>query len=130
MSFPRVLLWVSSALFLAFGLGFVLIPGDLVEYATGTIPGTTSAMIDLRATYGGMALGIGFFFGLCAYRPETVKIGLTASLMVMAFIAGGRIFGIIIDGSPNGFMWLLLASEVLFMMLLLLALKMEKGHLD
>lgn len=127
MSFPKVLLWVSCGLFVAFGLGFILVPDFISMFVTGSAPGTSSAMIDMRATYGGMALGIGLFFGLCAYRPGSVRLGLIASLLVMVSIAGGRLFGMIADGSPNLFMWVLLASELLFTILLLFALKIDKG---
>ncbi len=48
-------------------------------------------MIDMRATYGGTALGLGLFFGFCARNPAVLRAGLLASLMVLSGIAGGRL---------------------------------------
>ncbi len=123
MSFPSVLLWINSILFVAFGAGFILVPDTLSLLITHSSPGTSSAVIDMRATYGGMALGIGLFFGLCAYRQTNILLGLIAALLVMTSVAGGRLFGIVMNGAPNLFMLILLAAELLFTVLLLLALK-------
>jgi hypothetical protein len=90
---------------------------------TGAAPGTASAMTDMRATYGGTALGLGLFFGFCARDPNILRTGLLASLIVLSGIAGGRLFGIFVDGSPNGWMFLLLAAELLFVGLMAMALK-------
>ncbi len=64
-------------------------------------------------TYGGVAIGLGLFYGLCARRPEWVRLGLIASLMVVASIGATRLGGIVADGSPNAFMVIFLASELL-----------------
>lgn len=77
----------------------------------------------MRATYGGMGLGIGLFFGFCARRPSTVRLGLFASLFVLATTAAARTVGFLCDGSPNVFMLLLLGAELLFVVLIVAALK-------
>ena len=123
MRFPVVLMWLNAALFVVFGIGFIVAPALLSQLITGATPGTTSALIDLRATYGGMALGIGLFWGYCARRPGTLRIGLLSSLLVLVGIALGRLVGMIVDGSPNTFMFVLLAAELLFIGLVALALR-------
>lgn len=125
MAFQRTLLWINCVLFIVFGIGFILIPGSLSNLMTGSVPATTSAMTDMRATYGGMALGIAIFFGICARNPDTVRIGLIASALALSCIAFGRIVGIFIDGSPNIFIYLLLSAEVLFAAMILFALKKD-----
>lgn len=126
MKFPTTLLWINAVLFVAFGAGFLIAPGFLSHFITGASPGTTSATIDMRATYGGVALGIGFFFGFCARQPDTLRVGLLASLLVLSGIVGGRLVGIFVDGSPNTFMFFLLATELLFVGLAALALKRNR----
>ena len=123
MRFPTILLWINAALFLVFGAGFIVAPGFLAQLITGATPSTTSALIDLRATYGGMALGLGLFWGFCARRQRTVRIGLMASLLVLLGIALGRLIGMVVDGSPNTFMFALLAAELLFIGLIAVALR-------
>lgn len=110
-------------LFVLFGIGFIVAPRSLSLLITGAAPGTSSAVIDMRATYGGMAFGAGLFFGFCARHPTLLRAGLLASLLALSGIAGGRLFGIFVDGSPNGWMFLLLAAELLFVVLMAVALK-------
>ena len=90
MKFPTVLLWINAAFFLLFGALFLVAPGVFAELLTGAAPATTNALIDIRATYGGMALGIGLFFAFCARQQASVRIGLIASLLVAAGIVFGR----------------------------------------
>lgn len=107
MTFPIRLLWINALLFILFGAGFIAAPNALSLFLTGAAPGTPSALTDMRATYGGMALGA----------------GLLASLLVLSGIAGGRLVGILIDGSPNPFIIALFAAELLFAALFTITLK-------
>ncbi len=123
MTFPVKLLWINAALFVLFGTGFIVAPTSLSLLLTGTAPGNVNAAIDMRATYGGTAFGLGLFFGFCARNPDTLRAGLFASLLALSGIAAGRLIGIFADGSPNGWMFLLLAAELLFVGLMAVALK-------
>ena len=127
MKFPITLLWINSALFVVFGACFVVAPEFFATVITGAAPGTPSAITDMRATYGGMGLGIGLLFGFCARQPSTVQVGLIAALLVLGSTATARLVGIIADGSPNLFMFLLLGAELLFVALLVSALKQSRN---
>jgi hypothetical protein len=81
----------------------------------------------MRATYGGMGLGVGLLFGFCARQPSTIQVGLIASLFVLGATAAARIVGFLVDGSPNVFMYLLLGAELLFVALLIVALKQSRN---
>lgn len=121
--FPTGLLWVNGVLFIVFGVCFAAAPAFFAEALTGAAPGTPSALIDMRATYGGTAIGAGLFFGFCACQPGSVRLGLLASLFLLGGIAGARIVGFVVDGSPNLFMPLLLGAELLFVALIMGALR-------
>ncbi len=123
MKFPTALLWVNSVLFLVFGGCFIATPEFFATVITGSTPGTPSAFIDMRATYGGMGLGVGLLFGFCARQSSTVRVGLIAALLVLGSTAAARLVGFIADGSANVFMLLLLGAELLFVVLLVAALK-------
>ena len=123
MSLPVVLLWIDCVLFVGFGVGFAAVPLELAEFVTGDAPSVSSAVIDMRATYGGVAIGTGLFFGYCARRASLVQIGLVASLLVIASIGLARVVGILIDGDPNAFMIFFLALEVVFSGLTVVALR-------
>ena len=124
MKGSRMLLSVNAILFVLFGVGFIFTPTSLALWITGSIPGTSSAMIDLRATYGGLALGIGIFWAVCAGNGSH-HIGLLSAFLVLASVAFGRIIGMLLDGSPNLLMYLLLAAEVIFAALSLMFYKKQ-----
>ena len=77
----------------------------------------------MRATYGGISLGLAVFWGWCARGRNTQHAGLLSSLLVLSAAAFGRLIGMIVDGSPNVFMFVLFAAEVLFAALIFAALK-------
>ena len=130
MKLPSILLWVNAACFLIFGAAFLIAPSAMARLLTGITPTAPNVLIDIRATYGGMALGIGLFFAFCARQSKTWRIGLIASLLVASGIVFGRLAGIAVDGSPNAAMIALLAGDSLFIVLFAIALRrfpMETG---
>lgn len=123
------LLWINCAAFLGFGLGFALAPTQLADLILGVAPTAPSALIDMRATYGGITIGTALFFGLCAARPNWQHPGLVASALMMGGLATARVLGIVVDGEPNGFMLGFLALEVLAAVLSLAALRQSERSL-
>lgn len=123
MTFPTALLWITSVLFIAFGVGFVVAPKALADLTTNGEPNVPSAVTDMRAVYGGVALGLGLFIGYCARRRETVRLGLWASLFVVASIGLARLIGMIVDGSPNAFMVVFFATEIGSVVALIIGLR-------
>lgn len=127
MAFARTTVWMNSALFVGFGLGFALAPESLAVLITGAAPATPSATTDMRATYGGMALGLAFIFGSCARAEGHVRLGVQGVLAVMVALAAARVVGMLLDGAPNAFMFLLLSAEIAMAILALLALRLSAG---
>lgn len=119
MKLGVALLRISSVAFVAFALA----PDTFADLVTGAVPATPSASIDMRATYGGVALGLGVFYWLAARRAEWVRMGVLASLLVIAGIAAARAVGIVADGQPNTFMLLFLVLEVVAVVLSDVALR-------
>ena len=124
MRFATNLLRLNAALFIAFGICFIVAPVFFAETLTGSEPWTSSALIDMRATYGGMGLGVGLALWFCARQRETVIAGLVGALLVLAATAMARAIGFVADGSPNMPMLLLFGAEVLFVALSASALKL------
>lgn len=123
MKLAVVMLWIVCVSFVGFGLVFALAPEQAAELVTDAAPSTPSGLTDMRATYGGVAFGLGVFAGLCARRRDWVRVGLVVSLLVVASLATARTIGIIVDGSPNGFMFVNLGLEVGSAVLLIVALR-------
>jgi len=122
MKLGRSILWVNCLLFVAFGIGYLLVPSLLSNLITGASPATASAMTDMRATYGGMALGLAFIFGLCTKDEKDVRLGVRGVLVTMTALAGSRLFGMLLDGSPTILISVLFVAEALMASLALLTL--------
>jgi hypothetical protein len=123
MRLARLLLWLNAIVFVIYGIGFVLAPASLAEFVTGSSPETSSGLMDMRATYGGLCLAIGLAFAWFARHDATVRTGLVVVAIVMACMAGGRTLGFVVDGGPNTLMILYLALEFLVVTLALWALR-------
>ena len=127
MIFPQVLLWLNCVLFIAFGLAFALTPAWFAILFSGAAPSTSSALIDMRAVYGGVALALAYVFARCARSDAYTRLGVQNILAVMIGLATARSIGIVLDGNPNVMMLLLLASEVLMALVAVIALKKLPG---
>ncbi len=123
MKFATNLLRINSALFVVFGVCFIAAPGVFAAALTGAEPATPSALIDMRATYGGLGLGVGLMFWFLARQRETLYAGLVGTFLILAATVMARVIGFYADGSPNLFMLLLLGAEILFLLLSATALK-------
>jgi hypothetical protein len=120
------LLWVLSVAFVLVGLAFVFAPGTFADMATGESPRLPSAVTDMRAVSGGVALGIGLFLGLCAARDDWVVPGLMLGALVLACMPVARIIGFLVDGGVTGTQVALAAFEAVAMVLCLLALRARR----
>jgi hypothetical protein len=73
--------------------------------------GSPSSLNEIRANYGGMHLLLGLFFLSGALRAEARRSALLLAAIFTGGLVGGRIVSLVLDGSPNGFVWRLLALE-------------------
>jgi hypothetical protein len=117
------LLWVLSVAFVAVGVAFVFAPGTFADLSTGESPRLPSAVTDMRAVSGGVALGIGLFLGLCATRADWVVPGLMLGAFVLACMPVSRIIGFVIDGGVTGTQVALAVFEAVAMVLCVVALR-------
>ena len=111
MLFARILLVVSALIWLAIGVTFLFWPRAMAAYVEVQLP-TPTALIDFRATYGGFDLAIGIFFAICAFHAAWTRPGVAALALVYGGFAGGRIVGLLLDGTPKPLMYQLLATEL------------------
>ena len=117
------LLWVLAVAFVVVGLAFVFAPNTFAEMSTGESPRLPSAVTDMRAVSGGVALGLGLFLGLCASRDDWVAPGLMLGALVLACMPVSRIIGFIVDGGVTGTQVALAVFEAVAMVLCVLALR-------
>ncbi len=108
---PRAVLLAIAAGFVANGVAFLFAPGKLAGLVDLTA-GSKAALVELRAFYGGIELGLGAFFAIAALKKEWQVPSLAAALLALAGVAGARIYGISVEGSAGALIYLLLAIEV------------------
>ena len=121
MKLARFSLGLTAIAFALFGVLFISAPRTLEN--VGAMLLSPSARVEIRGFYGGMELGLGVFFALCAMRPSWYPVGLTAQALSLGGVVVGRLVGAIVDGPPSAtilFFWVL---ETLATVLAVVALK-------
>lgn len=122
MSLGRTSLIIAAVAFFIYAAVFLFLPIYGTSFVGVELP-ISSALIDVRATYGGSVLGAAIFFALCAMKEAWVRPGLVAQAVILGGFIFGRVIGIIVDGQPNGAIYILLVGEVAGCALALFALR-------
>jgi hypothetical protein len=99
VTLPRIVLWLSAAGFVGFGLAFAICPVPMASVTDIALP-TPTARVDFGATYGGFQLGFGIFLAICARRPGWIEAGLCAAAAALAGFASIRLLGIVLRPGP------------------------------
>jgi hypothetical protein len=107
----RLLLWFSAVVFGAIGVYFLAAP-DQAAAAIGLSLDNDTARTDVRATYGGMVLGVAVFFGWAALEESRYEAGLWSMGLVYGGLALGRVLAIAQGQRPNPMIWAYLAIEL------------------
>ncbi|WP_234497066.1 DUF4345 family protein [Vibrio maritimus] len=110
----KLMVWITTLVFLGYGLLFSLSPNMLFERVTDSALFSYSAAIDIRATYGGMMMAIGIILALLVLRAETLKLSVIAATLLAGLMAVTRLMGIVVESQPNDTMQIYLATEVFF----------------
>ena len=109
----KILVILTAAIFFVYGLIFVLFPIGMLQIIVQVSLNTSSGITDIRATYGGMSIAIGVILYLLATNESTLRVGLISVSILMLSMAFGRVIGMVLDGSPNLFMYIYLALELM-----------------
>ncbi|KJY93597.1 hypothetical protein TW84_03035 [Vibrio neptunius] len=121
------LILLTSAVFFFYGLAFAIAPNSMLSQATGGYATSTSMLVDMRATYGGMSVGVALVLFLLSQKTSTHSTGLLAVIFVNGSMATGRIIGLVSDGETNSTMHFYLMLEVGVSLLALYLFKSEKA---
>ena len=108
----KIVVALTGLIFLAFGLACVIAPADVLRAATGALLNHPVALIDLRATYGGMSVGVGIILLVLTSSTATIRLGLIAVVALMLGMAGARAIGMVIEPASNAVMLLYLILEI------------------
>lgn len=102
MTIARAFLILNGLVLAAYGIYCTFNPMALAEFASFGLDNNT-AIIEVRAMYGGLEFTLGLYFLLCGLRKDMLANGLLVSLFVFAGLAGARAYGMVVDGGDNGY---------------------------
>jgi hypothetical protein len=100
-AFPTVVLALCALGFLGFGLWLLVDPAAALA-KIGINAGSAVGLVELRALYGGMELGLGLFLAWCALRPEWRQAGLWLVLLANGGAGLARVLAIGLGGAALG----------------------------
>jgi len=101
----------AALVFVIIGGGFLVAPVEWAAIADIVLP-TAMARTDLRATYGGFNVGMGLFVACCAFRSEWMRPGVLGVALAAVGYGGGRLVGIVVEGTASPVMLFFLVLEV------------------
>ena len=122
MKLDTFVIYLAAGFFIAYGIVFMLAPVAMSGLVTGSAPEGVSALVDFRATYGGMTLAVGLAI-LYLHRATYTRASLVLVAMLLSCMALGRVIGLVVDGSGNVLMYVYLVLEIAGSALALLAMK-------
>ena len=122
----RMLLFACALIFVVAGAAFLVAPEQFGKVIELSAP-TAMARTDVRATYGGLELGIGIFLIICAARSEWIRAGLWALGLATGGFATGRLTGILVEGTASRLMLICLVTEIIVTFLSILLLRRSAG---
>jgi hypothetical protein len=114
-----------AAVFLLYGLLFFVIPIETFQFVVDGTVTSSSGVTDLRATYGGMSVGVGVILYMLGMSPQMLKMGLVSVFALMFGMAFGRSVGIIFDGNTNSYMYIYLVLEIAASFVSLVLIKVD-----
>ncbi len=106
----RGVLAVTSITYLAAGV-YCLARPDALRTGLGLTPAHAPARVELMAVYGGLEIGLGLFFGLCAVVRGWQTCGLAASALTFGALVAVRLVGASVHHAFGGQTLAFLAME-------------------
>ena len=123
----RLTLWLGGLGFLGFGIAILIAP-EVVLAGAAIEVGNANAMIELRAFYGGLEIGLGLLLLLADRQPRWRRPGLCLVLAAYGGIAIARMLGMWLGQTSSGFIWFALATELLLAGMALISLIGTRGN--
>jgi len=112
VSLPRLALVVAGLVFLGLGT-FLFFAPDTIGRLTGATRLQPMLVTELRATYGGLQIGLGLYFFVAASRGRWVRSALAAQVAVFGGLAGGRVAAMVLAREYSGLFLAIAAAELL-----------------
>jgi hypothetical protein len=93
----RALLAGTGLIYIILGVAFAIWPTQWAA-KLGLVLEHPDSVIEIRAFYGGLELGLGAFFALCAWRKDWLQPGLWGLVFTYGGLASMRGLGLLTEG--------------------------------
>jgi hypothetical protein len=107
----RTLLWLTFLAFLVFGLLAVVVPHWLAR-AVDISLGSSTALADFRAIYGGLSVGVGLFALGAVYQESWTLPAVALTAVCLFTIALWRVYSWVASGAPSPIIVLFAGAEL------------------
>lgn len=101
MTLGKIILWISAAVFISYGLVCLFSPAVPTGYA-GLEMTNGDAFVEIGAMYGGLQTGFGLFCLLAACKSEHYRSGLVLLVLCIGSLALARLYSTLIAADPVG----------------------------
>lgn len=122
MGLARAVLVFSALAYGGIALGFLVAPAELAAVVSVSLLDAT-ADNDVRAVYGGVALGITLFLVASLRRPAWLEPALAVVALTLGSMAFARFVSMLVIGLPGAIAYLLHGAEILGFALAVVALR-------
>lgn len=126
LGLSRALLAGTGLIYVLLGMAFALWPTEWAA-KVGLVLDHPDAVIEIRAFYGGLELGLGAFFVVCAWRRGWLQPGLWALAFTYGGLASMRGLGLLAEGLGGALQPQMLGIEVCGAVLACAALFMSRA---
>jgi uncharacterized protein YjeT (DUF2065 family) len=127
MKLHALVIWLAGLFFVLYGIAFAVAPNAMSQLVTGAAVTGVSALVDFRATYGGMIIAVGIAI-LYLHRIRQVRLSLGFIILVLMLMATTRAIGFAIEGKANTLMYVFFVLELAGSLLAWLAfVTVDKG---
>ncbi|MEX1665295.1 DUF4345 family protein [Zhongshania arctica] len=92
----RIVVAVVAAMLILIGLAYLLFPMEILSL-TGQFTIDGDALIDVRATYGGIQLGLGLFLGIQLIKRENIIFSLFLLAVIFTSVGGIRLVSALVE---------------------------------
>ncbi len=122
MLFARIVLTITGLVFFVHGLVCFIHPAT-IGIESGLAMPTPSAVIEVRAEYGGLPMALGIFFFAAALQKIKICTGLIVLITALTGYATARIAAVLIAGQIDQYNAAAITYELTTALLALWALK-------
>lgn len=112
----RAYLAISALAFFAIGLNTLLDPARAMA-GVELLPGSVSALNEVRANYGGLQVAFGLMLAAGALRTAWTDGALWVSAAICGGLLAGRLLSLMLDGAPNTTVQMLAGIEAVSLLL-------------